>query len=194
MTNKFYTKTANLSVYVVNLAEYDKYNLVEDYTNPNQTEGWVSLPINKEDWEEFLTTIGNPEEYAIHDYENNSEVDGLEIKEHENIEDLNKLAETLEDLNKLAETLEEIEHKGMGNVFNALYEVLGDLNTVLDYLESGDYVFYENMTIEELAKKRFEECFNIPSSLENRIDYSGLAHDMRYDGYYDTEYGVIVIL
>ena len=96
MTNKFYTKTAILSVYVVNLAEYDKYNLVEDYTNPNPTEGWVSLPINKEDWDEFLTTIGNPEEYAIHDYENNSGVDDLKIKERENIEDLNKLAETLE--------------------------------------------------------------------------------------------------
>ena len=80
------------------------------------------------------------------------------------------------------------------NIFNALYEALGDFNTALDCLEAGDYTFYENMTIEEIAKKRFEECFNIPSSLGMRIDYSGIAHDMRYEGYYDTKYGVIEIL
>lgn len=36
MTNKFYNKKASLSVYIVNLAEYVKGNLVGD---------WISLPI-----------------------------------------------------------------------------------------------------------------------------------------------------
>ena len=96
MTNKFYNENATLSVYVVNLDEYDKCNLAEDYTPCNPTEAWVSLPIEKNDWKDFLKTIGNPEKIAIHDCENNSGFDGFGIKQSANIEDLNKLAEELE--------------------------------------------------------------------------------------------------
>ena len=183
MTNKFYRKDAIINVYVVNLEEYDKYNLIEDYTNLNPTEGWVSLPINKEDWKEFIKTIGNPEEIVIHDYENNSGVDGLEIKEHENIEDLNKLAETLENLTPYEIT-----------IVNALDEVLGYFEDALDCFESEDYCYYRNMTIEEVAQEYIEGAYYIPEYLENYIDYKAIARDMLLDRYYETSYGVIEIL
>lgn len=156
MTNKFYNEKANLSVYVVNLAEYDKCNLVEDYTPCNPTEGWVSLPINKEDWEEFLKTIGNPEKYAIHDYKDNLGLNGIEITQYMSLEDLNELGERMEDIDP-----------SQVNAFNALYEALeGDFEEALDILESEDFAFYGNMTMEEV---------------------------MRRDGYYETEYGVICL-
>ena len=143
MTNKFYKKTAALSVYVVNLAEYDKCNLVEDYTNPNPTGGWVSLPINKEDWKEFLKTIGNPEKYAIHDYKDNLGLNGIKITQYMSLEELNELGERMGDINP-----SEVD------AFNALYEALeDDFEEALDIFESDDYAFYGNMTMEEVMRR-----------------------------------------
>ena len=175
MTNKFYRKDAIINVYVANLEKYEDGNLVG---------GWVSLPIKKKDFRDFLITIGKPQRIGVHDcYINNSDFNGLKIEDYEGIQELNEVCKRMENIDP-----------SKVNTFNALYEVLGDFNRALDYLEAGDYVFYENMTIEEIAKKRFEELYDIPESLGNRIDYSGIAHNMRYEGYYETEYGVIGIL
>ena len=143
MTNKFYKKTAALSVYVVNLAEHDKCNLVEDYANSTPTGGWVSLPINKEDWEEFLKTIGNPKKYAIHDYKDNLGLNGIEITQYTSLEELNELGERMGDINP-----SEVD------AFNALYEALEeDFEEALDIFESDDYAFYGNMTMEEVMRR-----------------------------------------
>ena len=143
MTNKFYNEKANLSVYIVNLAEYDKCNLVKDYANSTPTEGWVSLPINKEDFEDFLKTIGNPEKYAIHDYKDNLGLNGIEITQHMSLEELNELSERMGDINP-----SEVD------AFNALYEALEeDFEEALDIFESEDYAFYGNMTMEEVMRR-----------------------------------------
>ena len=173
MTNKFYNENAPLSVYIANLDEYVKGNLVGD---------WVSLPIEEDDWKDFLKTIGNPEEIAVHDFENNLGLDGLKIGEYMSIEELNELCERIEG----------IDLRGV-DTFNALYEALGDFEGALECFESENYTFYGNMTMEEVAREYIEECYEIPSYLENYIDYKAFARDMRYDGYYETEYGVIGI-
>ena len=113
--NKFYNETANLSVYIANLEEYVKGNLVGD---------WISLPIEENDWKDFLKTIGNPEEIAIHDYENNLGLDGLEIGEYMSIKELNELGERIENIDTCNV-----------DALNALYEELGDFESALDYLE-----------------------------------------------------------
>ena len=87
MTNITYRKDATINIYVANLVEYNKGKLVGS---------WVSLPIEENDWKDFLKTIGNPEEIAIHDYESNSGFDSLEIEYYSSISDLNKLARKLE--------------------------------------------------------------------------------------------------
>ncbi len=143
MTNKFYNEKAALSVYVVNLAEYDKCNLSKDYANSTPTEGWVSLPINKEDFEEFLKTIGNPEKYAIHDYKDNLGLNGIEITQYMSLEDLNELGERMKYINP-----------SDVNAFNALYEALEeDFEEALDIFESDDFSFYGNMTMEEVMRR-----------------------------------------
>ena len=175
MTNKFYRKDANINVYVVNNAEYKiSKKLVGD---------WVSLPIEENDWKDFLKTIGNPEEIAIHDYENNLGLDGLKIGEYMSIKELNELGERIENIDT-----SEV------NTFNAIYEALGDFEEALDGLESDGYIFYENMTMEEVAREYIEECYNIPEYLENYIDYKAVARDMLYGDYYGTSYGVIELL
>lgn len=135
MTNKFYNETANLSVNIINLTEYNnKGKLIG---------GWVSLPINKEDFEDFLKTIGNPEKYAIHDYEDNLGLNGIEITKHMSLEELNELSERMGDINP-----SEVD------AFNALYEALEeDFEEALDIFESEDYAFYGNMTMEEVMRR-----------------------------------------
>ena len=173
INNKFYNETANLSVYIANLEEYVKGNLVGD---------WISLPIEKSNFEDFLKTIGNPEEFTFftHDYKDNLGLDGLKIGEYMSIEELNELGGRIENI----VTCEV-------DALNALYEALGDFERALDSLEAGDYAFYKNMTMEEVAQEYIKECCEITSNLGNYVDYKALTHDMRYDGYYDTKYGVI---
>ena len=174
--NKFYNETANLSVYIANLEEYVKGNLVGD---------WISLPIEKSDFEDFLKTIGNPEEitYFTHDYKDNLGLDGLKIGEYMSIEELNELGGRIENI----VTCEV-------DALNALYEALGDFEGALDSLEAGDYAFYKNMTMEEVAQEYIEEYCDIPTYIKNHIDYEAVAHDMRSEDYYETKYGVIEIL
>ena len=171
--NKFYNETASLSVYIANLAEYNNSNLIG---------GWVSLPIEENDWKDFLKTIGNPEEIAIHDYENNLGLYGLRIGEYMSIKELNELCERIEGIDTC-----EVE------CVNALYEALEDFESALDCFESGGYVYYGDMSMEEVAQEYIEECYEIPEGLENYIDYKAFARDMRYDSYYETDYGVIAI-
>ena len=147
MTNKFYNEAANLSVYIANLDEYVKCNLVGD---------WVSLPIKKRNFRDFLFTIGNPEKVKILDYIDNLGLNGIEIAKDMSLEELNELGERMEEISP-----SEV------NAFNALYEALdGDFEEALDILESEDYAFYGNMTMEEV---------------------------MRRDGYYETKYGIICL-
>lgn len=134
MTNKFYNENAPLSVYIANLDEYVKGNLVGD---------WVSLPIDEDDFEDFLKTIGNPEKYAIHNYKDNLGLNGIEITQHMSLEELNELGERMGEISP-----SEVD------AFNALYEALDkDFEEALDIFESEDYEFYGNMTMEEVMRR-----------------------------------------
>ena len=173
--NKFYNEKANLSVYVANLEEYVNGNLVGD---------WVSLPIEENNWKEFLKTIGNPEEIAIHDFENNLRLDGLKIGEYMSLKELNELCDRIERIGLYLHGVD---------TFNALYEVLGDFGEALECFEAETYVFYWKMTMKEVVQEYIEECCDILEGLENYIDYEAFARDMSYNSYYETDYGVIEI-
>ena len=175
MTNITYSKDATITICVANLAEYTKGKLVGS---------WVSLPIEENDWKDFLKTIGNPEEIVIHDYESNSGFDSLEIEYYSSISYLNKLARKLE----------EIKTKGLTNEFNALHEALGDFEEALEYLETNRYLFYSGVTMEEVAKNYIENNCTIPKYLENYIDYKAFANYMHLEVFYTkTAYGIIKI-
>ena len=174
MTNKFYNEIATLSVYIANLDEYVKGNLIGD---------WISLPIKKGDFRDFLFSIGNPEKIKILDYKDNLGLDGLKIGEYKSLKELNQLAKRMESIDPYNV-----------DALNALYEALVYFEDALDCLESGNYAFYDDMTIEEIAQKYIEACYDIPEGLRNYIDYKAFASDMLLDSYYDTEYGVVKIL
>ena len=165
-TNKFYRKDAIINVSVVNLAEYN--------ISGKLIGGWVSLPIEKSDFKDFIKTIGNPKRIGLNDcYVNNSAFNGLKIEDYISIQELNEVCKRMERIDPCKV-----------NIFNALYEALGDFNSALERLESECYIFYGNMTLEEVAQEYIEEY----------CDNQTYANDMRSENYYETEYGVIEIL
>ena len=175
-TNKFYNETANLSVNIINITEYNN--------NGKLIGGWVSLPIKKSDWKDFLKTIGNPEEIAIHNCDSNIGLDDLEIGEYESIDKLNNLARRLSNISPY-----EI------HIINALYKAIEDIEEALDCYESDNYIYYGCMTLEEVAKEYIKENYVIPKGLEDYIDYRLYARDMDIEGFYHaTTYGTIKIL
>lgn len=136
MTNQFYSKNAPINIYIANLDEYNKGNLIG---------GWVSLPIDEYHFKDFLKSIGNPKAYAIRDYENNSGIDGLDIWIGGSIEEMNALCKRIGKIN-----IEEI------YILNALYEVIGDLDKALDCYESDKYVYYGCITIPSFFEKHID--------------------------------------
>ena len=106
MTNKFYNEKATLSVYIANLDEYVKGNLIGN---------WISLPIKKKDFRDFLFTIDNPEKVKILDYKDNLGLKGLKIRKYKSLKEVNQLAKRMEDIDP-----SEV------NTFNALYDELGE--------------------------------------------------------------------
>ena len=92
-----------LNIYLTNLGKYNEGELLGE---------WVELPIIDEELKkvfdrikichdniEYTDECGNPyEEYFITDYE--TDINGLEVEEYSNLDELNEIAETLEDLDK----------------------------------------------------------------------------------------------
>ena len=123
-----------LKIYITNLGKYNEGELVGK---------WVELPC--EDLDEVLKEIevadGTAyEEYAIHDYE--SDIEGLNIGEYDNIFSLNEIAEKLNELSDYDKKW-----------FEAYLDASGeDLLTALEQFEDHSS-FYADMTLEEIFIK-----------------------------------------
>ena len=153
--------------------------------NENGADGgfWVELPCDLDEALERLAESTGEDvdemEVFINDFE--TEINGLEISENSNISELNDLAEQLESLDKYdLEKLQAILESDGGSLENALDNM-------------DDYTYYANMSLEDVAYEMIEEGVfgDIPESIINYIDISAIARDLDYDGYTETENGVI---
>ena len=169
------TKTALISVFLNTWANY----------NENGAEGgfWVNLPCDLEEVLEKLAKSTGEEvdemEVFINDYD--TDLDGLEIGEHTDLETLNETAEELESLDEYdLEKLQAILEADGGSLENALENM-------------DDYIFYNGQSLEDVASEMVEDGVfgDIPDSIINYIDISAIARALDYDGYTETENGVI---
>lgn len=121
---------AIIEAYVTNLGKYNEGELIGK---------WIELPIGEEEFEEVLKEIGvdgeNYEEYFFSDY-NYNDIENLYLSEHENIEDLNEIAENLENLRYYKI-----------DVFNAIAQYYAD-EVYFDDIKTGsilhNYIDYES--------------------------------------------------
>ena len=146
---------------------------------------WLELPCTEEELQETLQAIGidgtEYEEYFISDYE--TEITGMRIEEHENIESLNAFFEDYENLKEYEK-----------EAFAAMIEGLSFFpEEALERIESGDYAFYSGASLKDVAYALVEEgCFGgIPENIAKYIDYDSIAYDLEIDGYIETSKGVI---
>ena len=151
--------------------------------NENGADGgfWVELPCNLDEVLEQLAESTGEEldemEVFINDYD--SEIDGLEISEYTNIEELNEIAEQLD-------SLDEWDREKL----LAIVEV--DYSNIIDALEYLDnYEYFDGVTLEDYAYELVEECYNLPEIAQRYFDYAAFARDLSFDGYTETKNGVL---
>lgn len=150
---------------------------------------WLDLPATEEEIEETLEKIGidgeEYEEYFISDYE--TDIRGLTIGEHEDLDELNELAKQLDNL-------EEYE----SDILAAILEATSyDIKDALKCLDGGDFQFYPGMDLTEVAENMVDEGLfgdtKDIGTLVDYIDYERLGRDLGYDGYTETSRGVIML-
>jgi len=165
--------TAYIRAALTNLGKYNEGELVYE---------WISFPISDEDFSRVLKEIGidgrQYEEYYISDYE--CEIPGLyeKLGEHENIQELNVLAERLDGFSE-----NELGH------FKAIVEAFGtdDLEHLINITYNLDcYDFLPDVENDyDLGYYWVEEsgCYDSKGmgNLSNYIDYERFGRDVRMD-------------
>lgn len=160
--------------------------------NENGADGgkWVTLPMDPDALTEELETIAaamgdTDPEWAVHDYEWTTDIDLFDVSEHDNITELNERLRELESLDEW--DLEEVA---------AAMEAFGyDFLEAVDRQQRGYFTLYRNMELIEVAEEFVNECYftkDTPDIFTRYFDYEAFARDLRFDGYTETKYGVII--
>lgn len=159
--------------------------------NENGADGgeWITLPMDAEELEAKLEAIAaamqdDDPEWAIHDYEWEGEMDFGDVGEMDSITGWNEKLQDADSLDKydLMEVAAAIEAYGYS------------LEEAIERQQRGCFIFYCDMTMEDVAQEIVSECYftkDTPEILERYFDYEAFARDLSFDGYTETEYGVI---
>ena len=162
----------DMAVYIANLGKYNEGYLVGD---------WFTFPIDEEDVAERIGLNEYYEEYAVHDTENFP----MTIKEFTSIEELNRIYDMIQELpDHILEALDE---------FKSYY---GSLEELVDHKDEI-YLYSECETMTDVAYLFIDELNalgDIPSYLENYIDYEAYGRDLSINGtFIETSYGMCEI-
>ena len=151
--------TTNFKIYVANLAKYNEGILKGE---------WLELPMDTDDLQEALDGIlGEDEEYAVHDYDNDL---GYKVGEYDSVWELNDLAERLET------------NVDFTTVIEAYLECMdNDIDEALECVEGWNYSIYHGCDNEtDLGYYIVDEGLfgvDIPEELKNYIDYEAIGRD-----------------
>lgn len=158
--------------------------------NTNGADGgeWITLPMDPDELQEVLNNIAekmgdHAPEWAIHDYEWETEIDFGEIGEMDSITEWNEILQDADDLQEWEQ--EEIA---------AAIEAWGyTLEEAIERQRRGCFVFYRGQSMEDIAYKFVEDYFtkDTPDIFRSYFDYEAYARDLSLDGYHETSYGVI---
>jgi len=156
----------NFKIYVADLAEYNNGNLVgkwldfNNYSDSSEVEEEIQNMLNKN---------GN-EEFAIHDYENDL---NLEINEYDNVDELFDIYELCDDDENLVKAIIEIHgSEELVNIGN--YYLLYDID---DEYDVGEY---------------YAEFLELCETTERYFNYKSFGRDILMDGgSWLTDFGLL---
>lgn len=142
-----------LKIYLTNLGKYNEGELIGE---------WVDLPCTDEELEAVKERIGisdEPdengnyyEEWFITDYE--SDIQGVEVGEYDNLDELNEFAEELEDLDE-----------SQKQALQAFLEDGSNFDEALEGVQNFNYMIYSDCEdMEDVAMEYAEETGCCPSN------------------------------
>lgn len=157
--------------------------------NENGADGgqWITLPMEEEELQEVLEHIAaamgdQDPEWAIHDYEWESDVELGDVHEMDSITEWNDRCQEACDL-------EEWETQEIAAAMEAYGYTFPE---ALERQQRGSFTLYAGMDLEEVAEELINECYDLPEFALRYFDYEAFARDLSYDGYTETKYGVIL--
>ncbi|MDD3263401.1 MAG: antirestriction protein ArdA [Candidatus Nanoarchaeia archaeon] len=145
---------------------------------------WLDLPFLDSELEEALETLGCEDVTTAVIVDSEIELDDYEITEDTDLEKLNNFFESVANI----DDNDEIDR------LEAIYEVEKDWNTALAIYDDGDYEFYANSDLEEVAEELVDEGLfgEVSDNLKCYIDYEAIGKDLGHDGYIETENGHVI--
>ena len=157
--------------------------------NVNGADGgqWITLPMEEEELQEVLENIAaamgdQDPEWAIHDYEWESDIELGDVNEMDSITEWNARCQEACDL-------EEWESQEIAAAMEAYGYTFPE---ALERQQRGSFTLYAGMDLEEVAEELINECYDLPEFALRYFDYEAFARDLSYDGYTETKYGVIL--
>ena len=148
---------------------------------------WITLPMDPDELQEVLEHIAaamgdNDPDWAIHDYEWESDVELGDVHEMDSITEWNDRCQE-------AYNLEEWEAEEIAAAMEAYGYTVPE---ALERQRRGCFIFYPGRDLEEVAEDLINECYDLPEFALRYFDYEAFARDLSYDGYTETKYGVIL--
>ena len=157
--------------------------------NENGADGgqWITLPMEEEELQEVLENIAaamgdQDPEWAIHDYEWESDIELGDVNEMDSITEWNDRCQEACDL-------EEWESQEIAAAMEAYGYTFPE---ALERQQRGSFTLSAGMDLEEVAEELINECYDLPEFALRYFDYEAFARDLSYDGYTETNYGVIL--
>ena len=146
---------------------------------------WFELPMSDDELESKFAEIGIAyhddlvlnKDYVITDFENNID---YEVGDYEPIGLLNDFAERLQNVDNLVWLTAYMDETGES------------LDEAIEHYEDNS-VWYDGMTLEEVAEEFVDETENLSEFARRYFDYEAFANDLRIDGYVEYDGGVIYV-
>lgn len=159
--------------------------------NENGADGgeWITLPMDAGDLNETLERIAKnmgdlDPEFFVNDYEYTTEIELRDIGEMESITALNQELQEFD-------SLDEWDCKEIA----AAMEAFGySFEEAHERQQKGYFIFYADQDMSDVAAELADEWLNsknIPDFIARYFDYDAFARDLGFDGYTETQYGVI---
>jgi Antirestriction protein (ArdA). len=168
------SKKIRVRANIANLRKYNEGKIVSK---------WITFPISRAELNRVFDEIGlNDEypEYTFLEWESNNEY--LLLEKYEDIESINRVAEVLD-------TMSDTEYMAL----NVYVEEIGGFNDAIEMIQNKNYVFYENMTMEDLARS-FVQSTNPQEFILRYFNYELYASDLlQENNYYEGRDGVLYI-
>ena len=146
-------------------------------------EMYQTLNLPMEDEEELYQIIEKFGDYIITDHE--CELGHIRLNKNIHLDSLNELVKEIVELAPY-------EKRELAAILEAGYN---DLDDAFITFENKAYSFYPDMTLADVAEELVSNGMfgSVQDMLMFYIDYDAIARDLRYNGYTETDDGVIVI-